>query len=103
MQAIYFMHLCRLNYLGHGKRNVELYTLKVCSQISAICQVYYIDEKICHDTLDNMFDKYACLAASLPDNSSGWSIQLCLCFLSVLSENVVERVTSESKFRMPSF
>jgi len=62
-----FMHLCRLNYVGNAMVDVGLNTLKGCSQITALRQVYSTNGCTTHDTPDKMFDKFSQLALSLPD------------------------------------
>ena len=97
-QLLMFMHLCRLNYVDGTTVDVELNTLEVCSQISALHQVYIANGRVTHDTPDEMLDKFLQLAVILPDNSSTWSVQLCSRFLSALFKDLANNVISESKF-----
>ena len=72
-----FMQSCVLNYMGHTNVDVGLNTLDVCSQISDVKQVYNQNERMYHDTPDELFDRFSTLAVSLPVKASGWSVQLC--------------------------
>ena len=69
-----FLYLCQLNYVGHAKVDINLNTLEVCSKISEIKQVYCKGNRMHHDTLDELFDRFSILAVSLPPNSSGWLV-----------------------------
>ena len=53
------MHLCRLNYVGNATVDAGLNTLEVCSQISALCQVYSTNGCASHDTPDEIFDIFS--------------------------------------------
>ena len=93
------MHLCVLNYVGHTNVNVGLNTLDVCSQISDVKQVYNQNRRMYHDEL---FDRLSTLVVSLLVKASGWSVQLCSCYLAALSKDLSEHIASaESTFVMP--
>ena len=96
-----FLYLCRLNYVGHARVNINLNTLEVCSQISSVKQVYCTNGRVIHYTPDELFDKYSRLALSLPDDASSWSIQLCSCYLTALSKDLVDDLTSDLKLSIP--
>ena len=96
-----FLHLCQLNYVGLTNIDIGLNTLEVCSHISELKQVYCKGGRTHHDTPDELFDRFSVLAVSLPANSSGWSVQLCSCYLAALSKDLAEHVTTESTFVMP--
>ena len=74
---------------------------EVCYQINAIKQVYSTVEKYKPIT-QIKFDKFTSLSISLPDDANIWSIQLCSSFLSALTIDLVEKITTESGFAMPS-
>ena len=95
------MHLCRLNYVGYTKVDVELNTLEVCSQISEVIQVYCKGGRVQHDTPDKLYDRHSILAVSLPVDSKGWSIQLCSSYFAALSKDLAEHITTETLFAMP--
>ena len=97
-----FMHLCMLNYVGHTKVDVGLNTLDIYSQISDVKQVYNQNGRMYHNTPDELFDRFLTLAVSLPVKASGWSVQLGSSYLSSLSKDLSEHITSaESTFVMP--
>ena len=95
------MHLCRLNYVGYTKVDVELNTLEVCSQISEVKQVYCKGGRVQHNTPDELYDRYSILAVSLPADSKGWLIQLCSSYFAALLKDLAEHITTETLFVMP--
>ena len=50
---------------------------------------------------DDLFDKFSALTVSLPENAKTWSHQLCSLFLSALTPDLSEHVTTESGLVMP--
>ena len=83
-------------------KQVGLSTMEVYAQINVLRQVHYTYGQIVHATPDELFDQYCSLAVSLPENSSTWPIQLCSCFLSALSKELMDHVTSDSNFKIPN-
>ena len=96
-----FLHLCQLNYVGQANVDVSLNTLDICSEISKLKQVYCVNGIVHHNTPDELFDRISSLAVSLPVDASKWSIQLCSCYLTALSKDLHDALTSDDKFIMP--
>ena len=95
----FVMHLCVRNYVGHTNVDVGLNTMDVCSQISDVKQVYNQNRRMYHD---EFFDRFSTLSLSLLVKASGWSVQLCSCYLPALSKDLSEHIASaESSFVMP--
>ena len=96
-----FLHLCKLNYVGHDKVDTALNTQEICSKISSLRQVYRLGSRDYVDTPEELFDKFNQLSVGLPDDVKKWSIQLCSTFFSALSKDLVEDMTADKNFRMP--
>ena len=95
------MHLCMLDYVGNDKIDPSLNVVEVCRQISGLKQVRMVDGRLLTDTPDELFDKFNEISVSLPDNASTWTLQLCSSYLSALSSDLSEEVTSDKSFVMP--
>ena len=97
-----FMNLCMLNYVGTTTIDPSLNVQEVCRKISSLRQQYTVRGRgVTTDTPDELFDKFLVLCVSLPDDASTWSIQLCSSYLSALTKDLAENMTSEPSFKMP--
>ena len=54
------------------------------------------------DTPYKLLDKFTRLSISLPEDATTWYIHLCSSYLSNLSTDLVEHITTESEFVMPN-
>ena len=81
-----FLHLCRLNYVGHDNVDVTMHTQEVCQRISHLRQTYTIGGQKRTVTPEELFDKLTQLSVILFNNAKTWSIQLCSTYLSLLSK-----------------
>lgn len=57
-----------------------------------------INGKLTTDTPDELFDRFSEISASLPDNASTWTLQLCSSSLSALTLDLSEAVMSGKTF-----
>ena len=89
------MHLCMLDYVGNDKVGPSLNVVEVCRQISEVKQMRMVDGKLHTATPDKLFDELSETSISLPDNASSWTLQLCSSYLSALTLDFSEAVTSE--------
>ena len=96
-----FLHLCRLNYVGHDKIDVTRNTQEVCTQICELQQTYINNGNASIDTPEELFNKFTALTVNLPDNAVTWSIQLCSTYFSALTKDLVENMTADTSFKMP--
>ena len=90
-----FMHLCILDYVGNDKVDPSLNAVEVCRQISEVKQMRMVDGKLHTATPEGLFNEFSDISVSLPDNASSWTLQLCSSYLSALTSDLSEAVTSE--------
>ena len=64
-----FLHLCRLNYVGHGKIDVTMNTQEACKKNTSLYQVCTLGEQKRMDTPEESFDKITKLSVSLPNDA----------------------------------
>ena len=95
------MHLCMLDYVGHDKIDPALNVVEICRQINGLKQVQCFNGRLHKNTPDKLFDQFNEISVILPDNASTWTLQLCSSYLSVLTSDLSEAVTSEKTFIMP--
>ena len=72
-----FLHICRLNYVGHDKIDVTIHTCEVCQKISSLTQTYTLGQRLKVNIPEKLFHKFMQLSVSLPDDATTWPIQLC--------------------------
>lgn len=90
-----FLHLCKLDYVGHNKVNQTLNVVKLCYTMNDLKQVILGDDSLCVDTPDELFDKFNELNVNLPDDVTKWTPQICSTFLLSLSSDLSKRITSD--------
>ena len=91
-----FMHLCRLNYVGNDEIDSSLHVQEICRQINIIKQVYHSSGRSRTDTPDELFDRFSHESISLPNDATTWSIQLCSSYLSALTPELSEKITTDT-------
>ena len=97
-----FMHLCMIHYVGNDNIDPTLDVVETCRQINNIQQVRLINGRLRTDTPDWLFNQFNEISVGLPDNSTTWTLQLCLSYLAALSADLSEAITSEKSFQMPN-
>ena len=60
-----------------------------------------VDGKLHTATPDELFDQFSEVSVSLPDSASSWTLQLCSSYLSALTSDFSEAITSEKILVMP--
>ena len=95
-----FMHLCRLNYVGNDEIDSSLHVQDICRLINIIKQVYHSSGRSRTDTPDELFDRFSHESISLPNDATTWSIQLCSSYLSALTPNLSDKITTDTEFKM---
>ena len=83
------------------KIDPTLNVVEVCCHINELRQVRLVNGKIEADTPDELFNKFKELSVSLPDKTNTWTLKLCSSFLSALSGDLQEAITSVKGFTMP--
>ena len=93
-----FMPLYMLDYVDHDKVDPYLNVVEVYRKISEVKQFRLINGRLMTDTHDKIFGKFSEISVSLLDNASTWTLQLCSSYLSGLTSDLSEAVTSEKNF-----
>ena len=96
-----FMYLCMLDFVGHDKINPSLNLFEVCRKISELKQVQSVNGRLITDIPEELFDRFNEISVSLPENASTWTLQLCLSYLSALTSDLLDAVTSDNLFIIP--
>ena len=96
------MDLCKPNYVGENITDKSLNTQEVFQRTSSIRKVYNYNGKMYTDTPEQLFNKFNSLSTSSPNDATSWSIQLCSCYLSVLTVDLNDYITSDENFKMPN-
>ena len=94
----FFIHLCILNNVGHGKVEPYLNVVELCHQISEVKRVRMVEGKLQTATPDELFDQFSEILVSLPENANIWTLQLCSSYLLALTSDLLEAITSEKTF-----
>ena len=84
-----------LDYIGHDKADPYFNVVEVYHEISKVKQGRLINGRLTTYTSDELFDQYSEILVSLPDNESTWTLKLCSSYLSALTSDLSEAVTSE--------
>jgi len=88
--------------VGNDKIDASLHVQEVCRQINTIKQVYHSGGRSRTDTPDELFDRFSHESISLPNDATTWSIQLCASYLSALTPELSEKITTDKEFEMPN-
>ena len=96
-----FMHLCMMDYVGEATVDPSLNVQEVCRKISSLKLNYIHNNKQVTDTPDELFNKFSSLSVNLPNDAKTWPIQLCSVYLSALSSEISEEMTSDPTFNIP--
>ena len=93
--------MCMWDYVGNDAVDPTLIVQNSCRKISTLEQVWNIGGRVCTDTPDELYTKFSRFFVYLPDKASSWSIQLCSYYLSSLTLQLSEAITSDTTFTMP--
>ena len=98
-----FMSCCQLHYIGSDNVSRESYVREVCNNLADVRQVRKdnIGKEVV-DTPEELFQRFVHLAASLPDDTTTWTIQLPSQFLTALDSKIRNKIVTSDTFTMPT-
>ena len=97
-----FISVCQMDYVGTDTADTTFYVQEVCNDISLLRQVWkYGKGRTFTDTPDDLYQKYFNHSVSIPDNNTGWPLQLPPTYLSELGDKLRRHVTFADDFCMP--
>ena len=101
-QLYIFISICQMDYVGTDTADTTFYVQEVCNEISLLRHIWK-DGKVrtFTDTPEYLSLKKFNNSVSLPDNATGWPLQLPPTYLSALEDKLRHRVTSADNFHMP--